>query len=193
MKRVFQQFLMNRWFFLLRAITLKIWTMSFHDVVFYIFWSWMKSSKFTIFTKYMKTFRIFVHCLVSFDSEFILSRSIVSYKHVVFRLFRFAVLFLRSVLDKSFLKIRFRLQSEYNEIVIASQNQRVKRRFSDSTRWFSAQWFSREERNTFLNFVRTKDFDNALFIIFYKLKSILWSDLKSNVMNEILVICIHID
>jgi hypothetical protein len=25
------------------------------------------------------------------------------------------------------------------------------------------------------------------------LKSILWSDLKSNVMNEILVICIHID
>ncbi len=35
---------------MLRAITLKIWMMSFYNVVFYIFWSWMKSSKFTIFT-----------------------------------------------------------------------------------------------------------------------------------------------
>jgi hypothetical protein len=167
--------------------------MFFHDVVFYIFWSWMKSLKFTIFTKYIKTFKIFVHCLASFDSKFILSRSTVSYRHVVFRLFRFAVLFSRSVLDKSFLKIRFRLQSEYNEIVIASQNQRVKRRFNDSTKWFNAQWFSKKEKNTFLNFVRTKDFDNVLFIIFCKLKSILWNDLKSNIINEILVICIHID
>ncbi len=193
MKRVFQQFLMNRWFFLLFAITLKIWTMSFHDVVFYIFWNWMKSLKFTIFTKYIRTFKIFVHCLVSFDSEFTFSRSTVTYRHVVFRLFRFAVLFSRSVLDKSFLKIRFRLQSEYNEIVIASQSQRVKQRFNDSTKWFNAQWFSKEKKNIFLNFVRTKDFNNALFITFCKLRSILWSDLKNNIMNAILVICIHID
>ncbi len=94
----------------------------------------MKSSKFTIFTKYMKTFKIFVHYFVSLDSKFFFSRSIVSYKHVMFRLFRFAVLFSRNVLDKSFLKIRFCFPSEYNEIVIANQNQRVKRRFSDSTK-----------------------------------------------------------
>jgi hypothetical protein len=182
---------MNCWLFLLHAITLKIWIMSFHDVVFYIFWNWMKSSKFIIFTKYMRTFRIIIHCLVSFDSELSFSRSIVSYKHVVFRVFRFVVLFSRSVLDKSILKIRFRLQSEYNEIVITSQSQRVKRRFNDSTRWFNAQWSSREEKNIFLNFVRTSDFDNAFFIIFCKLRSILWSDLKSNIMNKILVICVH--
>ncbi len=104
-----------------------------------------------------------------------------------------AVLFSRSVLDKSFLKIRFRFQSEYNEIVIASQSQRVKRRFSDSTKWFNVQWFSRKEKNIFSNFVRTSDFDNVFFIIFCKLKNIVWNDLKNNIMNKVLVICIYID
>jgi hypothetical protein len=40
-----------------------------YDVIFYIFWSWMKSSKFAIFTKYVRTLKIFFHCSVSFDSK----------------------------------------------------------------------------------------------------------------------------
>ncbi len=94
----------------------------------------MKSSKITIFTKYVKTFKIFFHCFVSFDSKIFLFNSIVSYKYVMFCQFRFIILFSRSVLDKSFLKIQFRFQDEYHEIVIANQNQRIKKKFSDSTK-----------------------------------------------------------
>ncbi len=183
--------MLNFWFFLLRATTLKIWTMFLHRIVVYIFWSWMKNSKFTIFTKYVKTFKIFIHCLVSIDSKFIFSNSTSSHEHVVFCQLRFIILFSRSVFHESFLKIQFRFQNENNKIVIANQNQRIRKRFSDSTKWFNAQRFLKKKKNTFLSIIRTNDFDNALFITFCKLKSILWDDLKSKIMNEIVVICVH--